>query len=479
VNDSSTSRTAIGEREQPLPFWRKVAYALGEMTIAGGPGTVIPFWYTFFLTDVARLDLGLVSLFWLIVTLWDAVNDPLFGFLSDRTRTRWGRRRPYLLFGAVPLGVTFAMLWLIPPTQSQGLLFAYYTVVYILFEAAFTAVSCPHVALTPELTLDHDERTSLVTYRMVVNITTSLAVPLLLGLVVFPMFPERDPLAYRTIGIAAGAVCIPPMLIAFLGTRERPDFQAREPLPLLKSMRYVLRNYALRFTLSIRILSWMPVVIAQAIFAYFLIYWTGMTEDETSMVQGVIMAVSLVLLPLVMWLAKRFEKKTAYIIAAATWAVVMLSILLIPPQTKLPAYIIAALAGFGVGAAHLLPRAMEPDVLEVDELMSGRRQEGAYSGVAVFADKLARAIILALLPAVLSLAGYVQPTAEIPTPPQPASALTALRLLISVLPTILLVASIAVAWRYPLTRQRFRRIRRLILRRRRRAAVQRAQEYGK
>jgi GPH family glycoside/pentoside/hexuronide:cation symporter len=425
-----------------------------------GPGTVIPFWYTFFLTDVARLDLHLVSLFWLVVTIWDAVNDPLVGFLSDRTRTRWGRRRPYLLWGAIPFGASFALLWRIPPTQDQMLLFAYYTVTYVVFETAFTAVSCPHVALTPELTQDHDERTSLVSYRMAVNIAAGLAAPLFLGFVIFPQFPERDPAAYRTIGLLLGASFAPPLIAAFLGTRERADFQEARPLPVRETVRFVARNYALRYTLSIRILSWMPVVIAQAIFAYFLVYWTGMTEDETSLVQGVILAVSLMLLPLVLWLARRLEKKTAYIIAAASWAVVMLAILLVPQGAKLPAYAIAALAGFGVSAAHLLPRSMEPDVLEVDELMSGRRQEGAYAGIAVFADKLARAAVLALLPAVLAWAGYVQPTPEDPAPLQPASALNALRLLMSVLPALLLAASIAVAWRYPLTRERYSEIRR-------------------
>lgn len=453
-------------RSEKLSFWAKAAYGLGDLGNSVGPGTVIPFWFTIFLTDIARLDLRLVSLFWLIVTLWDAVNDPLFGFLSDRTRTRWGRRRPYLLFGALPFGVTFALLWVIPPTSSQALLFAYYTVAYILYEAAFTAVSCPYIALTPELTQDHDERTSLVSYRMAVSIGAGLAAPLLFGLVIFPMFPERDPRAYQTIGLICGASFIPPLLIAFLGTRERPEFQRKSAPPLRESLRFVLRNTAFRYTIAIRILSWMPVVVAQAVFAYFLIYWAGMAEDETSIVQGVILAVALLFLPVVLWLARRLEKKTAYIIAAATWAVVMLAILLVPQGAKVPAYVIAALAGFGVSAAHVIPSAMEPDVLEVDELMSGRRQEGAYAGVSVFADKLARAGVLALLPAVLRWSGYVQPTDDNPIPHQPASVLTALRLLMSILPALLLLASIVVAWFYPVTRQRYAEIRRELDRRR-------------
>lgn len=461
---------------EKLPFWRKVTYAVGEVGYAVGPGTIIPFWYTIFLTDIVRLDLRLVSLFWLIATVWDAVNDPLFGFLSDRTRTRWGRRRPFLLFGAVPFGVSFALLWLIPPLESQALLFAYYTIVYVIFEAAFTAVSTPYIALTPELTLDHDERTSLVTYRMAFNIGSSLAAAIVLALVVFPLFPARDPQAFRLIGLGGGLLFIPPFLLAFLGTRERTEFQVESAPPLLDSFRFVLRNQPFRYTLSLRILAWMPVVVAQAVFAYFLIYWVGIGESETSIVQVIIMGMAMLFLPLVLWLSRRLEKKTAWIIAASTWTVVMLGVLLAPQGLAWPAYLIAALSGFGVSAAHLLPRAMEPDVLEADELMSGRRQEGAYTGVAVFADKLARAGVMALLPAVLRWSGYIQPTDADPTPLQPASALTAVRLLMSLFPTVLLVASIIVAWRYPITRRRYAEMRDELARRRRAAVLPGASE---
>lgn len=447
-------------RGEKLSFWTKAAYGIGDLGNSVGPGTVIPFWYTFFLTDIARLDLHLVSLFWVIVTVWDAINDPLCGFLSDRTRTRWGRRRPYLLFGALPFGVTFALLWLIPPVESQVLLFAYYTAVYVLFETAFTAVSCPYVALAPELTQDHDERTSLVTCRMIVSIGAGLAVPLLFGLVIFPLFPDRDPRAYQIVGLICGASFVPSVIIAFVGTRERPEFQIESAPPLREAARFVLCNVPFRYVLAIGVLSWMPVVVAQAVFAYYFIYWIGMTEGETSLVQGCILGLALLCLPVVLWLARRLEKKTAYIIAAATWAVVMLTILWIPRGAKVLACVLAPLSGFGVAAAHLLPSAMMPDVLEVDQLKSGRRQEGAYAGVAIFVGKLAQTVVLVLFPAMLRWSGYVQPTLQNPAPSQPDSALTALRLLLAILPALLLAVSIVVAWGYPITRERHAEIRR-------------------
>ena len=144
---------------------------------------------------------------------WDAVNDPLFGVLSDHTRSRWGRRRPYLLFGAVPFGVFFALLWFIPQTQNQMLLFAYYTIAYILYEGAATAIGCPYNALMPELTLDHDERTSLVTYRMAVSIGAGLAALVLVVQVVVKILQvapieadDRPELLQRVSKLFAGFV---------------------------------------------------------------------------------------------------------------------------------------------------------------------------------------------------------------------------------------------------------------------------------
>jgi GPH family glycoside/pentoside/hexuronide:cation symporter len=111
----ATVETKVTPRSEHLSFWRKAAYVIGDLGNSAGPGTIIPFWYLFFLTDVAKLNPALAGLTILLGKIWDAVNDPLVGWLSDRTRTRWGRRRPYLLFGAVPFGVTFALLWTVPP----------------------------------------------------------------------------------------------------------------------------------------------------------------------------------------------------------------------------------------------------------------------------------------------------------------------------------------------------------------------------
>jgi GPH family glycoside/pentoside/hexuronide:cation symporter len=452
---------------EKLSFWTKAAYAIGDLGNSAGPGTVVPFWYLYFLTDVAKLDPALAGLSILLGKIWDAVNDPLVGALSDRTRTRWGRRRPFLLFGSLPFGATFALLWIVPPIESQVLLCLYYAFIYILFDTAFTLVGCPYSALTPELTLDHDERTSLLTYRMAVSIVAGLLIALLLGEVIFPNYPGDERSAFRAMGLVCGAIFVVPTLITFLGTREREEFQAGQALNPLQGLRFVLRNKEWRYALAMDLLGWMPVDIAAALFPFFLVYWVGMTEGDASLVLGIILLSAALFLPLVLWLSRRLEKKTAFIIATASWALLMVGVLFVPRGATTLTYVIAALTGFGVSSAHLLPTSMITDVLEVDELMSGKRQEGIYAGFSVFVRKLSTALVLALIGPILSLSGYVEGADA-----QPPGALGAIRWLMALAPALLLVTACVVAWYYPLTRQRHAEIRAELERRRQAAGAE-------
>ena len=386
--------------------------------------------------------------------IWDAVNNPLAGYLSDRTRTRWGRRRPYILLGALPFGILYVALWWLPPIQSQVGRFFYYLLVYILFETVATFVVCPHTALMPELTQDHDERTSLSMYRMVVTIAAGVLVPLLFGLLLLPHFPQYSPRPYQILALICGACFTVSLLVAFLGTFENPDHQQGEAPSIRMTARYIIGNKPFRYSLATYVFGWMPVMVAQALFAYYFMYWVGMGVDEISIAQGVIMLSAWLLLPAVMWLTKRLEKKTAYILAAASWALIMLAALFIPQNARLLAYLICGLSGLGIAAIHLVPSAMLPDVIEVDELASGYRQEGAYAGVTIFAGKLGRMVVLVLLPLMLRVAGYVQPSAANPNPVQPVPALLAIRQMIAILPAALLAVSIVAAWFYPILRVR-------------------------
>jgi len=139
------------QQENKLKWPVKLLYGLGEVGPSVAVGTVIPFYFLFFLTDIAGIRPGIAGSVLLVASLWDAVNDPLIGSLSDRTRSRLGRRRPFMLAGAIPMAIFYALLWAIPDASFPGGRAFYYLLIYFLFDLAYTLVSGPYYALTPEL----------------------------------------------------------------------------------------------------------------------------------------------------------------------------------------------------------------------------------------------------------------------------------------------------------------------------------------
>jgi GPH family glycoside/pentoside/hexuronide:cation symporter len=155
-----------------LPLSSKLAFGAGDL----GPAiatNIASFFQHFFLTTVAGISPLAAGTILLVVKLWDSVNDPLMGWLTDKTVSRHGRRRPWLLYGAVPFGLLFFLQWLVPPLGDAGKI-AYYLLIALLFDTAFTVVNVPYTALTPELTRDYDERTSLNSYRFAFSIGGSV-----------------------------------------------------------------------------------------------------------------------------------------------------------------------------------------------------------------------------------------------------------------------------------------------------------------
>ena len=161
--------------EARLPLWTKLVFGSGDWS-SSSFGTLRQIFYAIFITDVVGLEPRLASVAALVGIFWDAVNDPLVGVLSDRIKTKWGRRRPFLLWFSIPFGLGFIILWWAPPFESQIALAAFVTFAFMLSDTFQTLVMVPLYALTPEITLDYDERTSLTGYRMFFNLFASLVI---------------------------------------------------------------------------------------------------------------------------------------------------------------------------------------------------------------------------------------------------------------------------------------------------------------
>jgi len=413
------------------------------------------FFQLYFLTDVAGLRPDLAG--WAVAAgrVWDAVNDPLFGLLSDRIRTRWGRRRVLLLFGAVPLGLSFAMMWLVPPWNSLALT-AYYAVAFILFDTVFTAVHVGYNALTPEMTADYDERSSLNGYRMVLSISGTLGAIILAT--VLGWFIDDSRLLFAIVGAGLGLVSMVPPLVVFAVTQERPAEEQPAALPVRQALKMTLGNRPFRLVMGLYLLSWTTASILAANLVYFANYYLRVPDQATYFVL-VAQGSAILFIPLWVWVARRLDKRRAFLLGTASWIAVLLGIFVLGPDQVGLAYALAALAGSGIATAYVLPWSMVPDIIEYDEVRSGQRREGSYYAFASFFQKLATGAALWAMGQALALTGYINPPTSGPLPAQPPQAVQAIRFFMGPVPAVLLVLAMIFAWRYPISREEHRALR--------------------
>ena len=242
---------------QPLSAWKKILYGSGDtgfsLTL-----TILGAYFAIFLTDVVQVQPAVAAAAIFIGRTWDYINDPLIGYISDRTRTRWGRRRPFLLFGAVPFALAFLLLWVRPPWQSDVALAIYYAIAYIIFDAAATFVYMPYFALTPELTSSYDERTALTSYRMFFSIVGSLAAFTVPLMIIGSFRPENASRVFLMAVIFAVVSCLP-LFLVFFSTRERQDYQDLKQPNLKESLQAALKNRPFIFGAGLFLLTWMAV----------------------------------------------------------------------------------------------------------------------------------------------------------------------------------------------------------------------------
>lgn len=433
--------------ENRLSRWRKLIYGFGD-TGFSLTSSIIGAYFAIFLTDVVGIAPGIAAIAIFIGRSWDYINDPIIGYLSDRTRTRWGRRRPFLLFGALPFALTYILIWLRPPIENQVLLAAYYGLAYVLFESAATFVYMPYFALTPELTTNYDERTSLTTYRMFFSILGSLVAFTIPLMIVGTFRPENAPrvLLMGTIFAAASAL---PLLIVFFGTRERKEYSSLEQPGLRESLKAAFKNRPFVFSMVIFLLTWVAVDILQVSLLYFVKY-VVQREGQSDVIMASIFITAILVLPFWEWTSRRWNKRLAYSAGIAFWAVVQIVLVLLNPTTPLAAILfLCVLAGVGVSAAHVLPWSIIPDAIEWDEWQTGERHEGMFYSLVMLMMKIASSITIPLVLLMLQFTGYNPGVVQ-----QPASAILGIRLSIGPIPALLLLGGILFALLYPLSRER-------------------------
>ena len=434
-----------------LPRWFKILFSTGDLT-TNSFQAIILFYQLYFLTDVAGLRPGYAAWAIAIGRLWDAINDPLFGVLSDRIKSRWGRRRVLLLFGAVPLGLTFMLMWLIPDTSQVGLV-VFYALTFIVFDTCYTAVHVGYNALTPVVTKDYDERSSLNGYRMFFGLSGSLGAIILATLLGDLVANQQQLFLY--IGVGLGLFNIIPPLLVFSITKEFQTNLAATPLPPLAAFKETVLNRAFQMVVGLYLFSWTTASMMAAVLVYFANYYLLIPEQANYFVLAA-QGSAILFIPLVVLMAYRLDKRRTFMINNGLWLVLLLFLFGVQPGQAGLVYLLAGLAGLGIATVYVIPWAMIPDIIEDDELKTGQRREGSYYALVSFFQKLGTGAALWVMGQIFEWVGYINPTADGILPVQPDTAVLAIRLFMSLVPAALLLVAIAFAWKYPLTREKHR-----------------------
>jgi GPH family glycoside/pentoside/hexuronide:cation symporter len=439
-----------------LPLAIKLGFGVGDL---GGNlfFTIMGFYLLYFLTNTLGLEAALAGTALMIGKVWDAVTDPAVGYLSDITVTRMGRRRPYMLWGAVGLFFCMPIMFMSPPVSGQAGLFLWAAGVYCLLNTAYTFVNIPYGALTPELTSDYNERSVLSGWRMSFAVLgTFIGAGLVLPVV--GLFGGEKAGGWLGMAAVMGLIMLATTLITVLVVKEpeRPAAppSTATPASILRSYAEVLRQRPFLLALIPWALHISGITMIQSALLYYFQYIYG-DRDAFQLALIILLACAIVFIPVWVLVSRFTGKKLAYNLGMGLFAATVLVFFFFGENGGVGfAYAVMAAAGIGFAAQYAMPYAIVPDVVEYDYAENGARREGVYYGLWTFTSKLGASLAILLSGWILSFSGYV------PDAVQTESARFGIRLLAGIVPALFFVAGVIVHSFYPINAKSYEEIRR-------------------
>ncbi|WP_341528250.1 MFS transporter [Nostoc sp. UHCC 0302] len=466
MNDSAANSDAQRDpANTKLDLKTKLAYGAGDL----GPAitaNISIFYLLLFFTNVAGIPAGLAGSILMIGKIWDGINDPIIGLLTDKTKSRrWGRRLPWLFYGAVPFGIFFFLQWIVPPFSTQQSnniwpLFWYYVAIGIISQAFYTVVNLPYTAMTPELTQDYDERTSLNSIRFTFSISGSI-LSLILSKIIFSQIADRQQ-RYLVLAAVCTVISVLTLYWCVFGVRDRvmafeaKRIQAEEApsIPFGEQLKIVFSNRPFLFVIGIYLFSWLGVQVTASIIPYFVVNYMGLEESDIPSVLIAVQVTALIMLSVWSALSKKIGKKLVYCLGMSLWIIAAAGMFFLQPGQIGLMYVMAVMAGVGISTAYLIPWSMIPDVIELDELQTGQRREGIFYGFMVLLQKFGLAFGLFVVGNALQASGFKESVAGQATLPiQPEQALLAIRIAVGPVPTVFLICGLVLTYFYPITRE--------------------------
>lgn len=444
------------EKKQNLTMKNIFSYAVGDL-YGGGAFFIIGALFLVFLTDVAKITPALAGTIILVGKVWDAVTDPTMGYISDNTKSKHGRRRIYFLIGIIPIFLSWVLLWSSFGLSNDIVKFVYYLLVYLLFNTVFTLVMVPYNSMPSEMTSKYQERSKLITIRMLFS-QGGMLLGAVLPLTIVNFFNTNPSLGYMVMATVFGLIFSIPWIFVFLGTFEKKHvFEDSEKLSLSKVTKKItkdfgstLKNKSLRIHTSMYIAAYVSMDIFNALLIYFIRDYLNQYQNY-QLLLGVVVIIQMLSLFIVMKLVNKVGNAKTYRIHATIWMISVFALFMI--NKNIPIWlllVVGAFVGLGLSGCVMTPYNMLAFVVDADEMITTKRREGIYAGMMTFLRKIAQAVALFLVGVGLEAVNYQEPIDDIVQIQSPDT-LLGIRLMFLLGPVILLSIGIISSFRYKIS----------------------------
>jgi oligogalacturonide transporter len=440
-------------------FSAKLAYGAADI-YGGGSFLIISILYLVFLTDVVGLNPALAGSIPMIGKIWDALTDPLMGNIVDRTQSKFGAKRFYLLIGSFVGSITFAMMWM-TISASVNTLYFFYLLMYILFSTGFTIVMVPYNALLPDMVADYTQRSAFTMYRMIFSALAAILAGLVPNMIVNNVGASQAQ-GFLIMGIIFGLIFFLAILFTFIKTWE--TIQPVVKTPFKESFREsfsVFRNRSFRLYLGVFLFGQGSADFITTLIIYFLAVVLRQPEQYTFIMAGVLVSQLLAMFLYQLVLKKTSKKFPIYlgfpIRMIATFSMIFFAYEQAP---ILPIFIASFISGLGTAASSVTSYAILTDLTDVDYLITTKRRPGIYSGMATFNRKIANGLAIWLIGIMLAFFQY-DATATIPS----SVTVEGIKFMFIALPLIFMVATLYFTYKFPITQSTYECIQKDIRRR--------------
>lgn len=418
-------------------YWGLASF--GGSIISGIYASLLPIFLTDYLGMVKYAEL--IYIMSVIYAIWNAINDPVFGIISDRSKLKKGRRIPYMRYTAPFLGLFFILVWFAPAGSDPIAIFWWMLITTLLYDTAYTIIFLVFSALLPEITEDEMERNHLQAFGSFWGL-----IGMVLGFIIPEMFRHQKeflPLQMAMIGVGIlGMACI---MFTTYKFKERPEFtKVDEPLGFIDSIKYTFRNKSFIIFVLANFLS----IFIQALLLGSLFYLADYITRSSSLILLVCLFISIIF---GIWVTPKLSKRFGVVRADQILLLIAgLSLFLLTFMPTIGIYLCLAIAGFGLAGPMIFTNIMLGQIADEDELRTGVRREGVFFGINAFVTKPAQSVALALSVALLAWANFIPRSGGQPNLNQPDEVYLAIRLFVGLIPGTALLLEVLILQFYPL-----------------------------